>query len=64
MGNIKLRQYRYPDVTDLEHVQETLNTYRRMERVLKRRENRKQYYRENRKQYYRERYMKKVGLIK
>lgn len=28
--NIKLRQYRYPDVTDLEHVQEILNTYRRM----------------------------------
>ena len=56
MGNIKLRQYRYPDVTDLEHVEETLNMYRRMERVLKRRE--------NRKQYFRERYMKKVGLIK
>lgn len=54
--NIKLRQYLYPDVTDLEHVQEILNTYRRVERVLKRRE--------NRKQYFRERYMKKVGLIK
>lgn len=48
----------YPEVTDIEHVEETLNRYRLLERERQRRLKRKQYHRE----YDRERYMKKIGL--
>lgn len=44
----------YPEVTDIEHVEETLNRYRLAEKKRQRKR--------NRKQYFRERYMKKIGL--
>lgn len=44
----------YPEVTDIEHVEETLNRYRLLEKKRQRRL--------RRQQYDRERYMKKIGL--
>ena len=55
MAAIKLKRRRYPDVTDIEHVEQTLNEYR----LVKKQQQRKR----NRQQYFRERYMKKIGLI-
>lgn len=44
----------YPEVTDIEHVEETLNRYRLLEKKRQRRL--------RRQQYDRERYMKIIGL--
>jgi hypothetical protein len=54
MGIIKSRRESYPEVTDIEHVEETLNRYRLLERERQRRLKRKQYLREY--------YMKRIGL--
>lgn len=55
MAAIKLKRRRYPDVTDIEHVEQTLNEYR----LVKKQQQRKR----KRQQYMRERYLRKIGLI-